>query len=92
MASESTEQQQQPVFADEKASRDDSGSFDLSLDDVPHARQGEDSAMAKRVWRKLDLYLLPVVTMFYFLSFLVSVYSIGPLARVLIPSMLLGPV
>ncbi|KAF8957377.1 major facilitator superfamily domain-containing protein [Flammula alnicola] len=26
--------------------------------------------MEKRVWRKLDLWILPVVTMFYFLSFL----------------------
>ncbi|KAF5327673.1 hypothetical protein D9619_005010 [Psilocybe cf. subviscida] len=66
----STEQHQQPTFPDGKALKDDSGSSDLSLDDFPHARQGDDSAMAKRVWRKLDLYLLPVVTMFYFLSFL----------------------
>jgi len=25
------------------------------------------------VWRKFDLYILPVVSMFYFLSFLVSI-------------------
>lgn len=31
-----------------------------------------DADMEGRVWRKLDLRLLPVVTMFYFLSFLVS--------------------
>ncbi|KDR84326.1 hypothetical protein GALMADRAFT_707697 [Galerina marginata CBS 339.88] len=29
-----------------------------------------DPALGKRVWRKLDLYILPVVTMFYLLSFL----------------------
>ncbi|KAL4257079.1 MFS transporter superfamily protein [Pleurotus pulmonarius] len=29
-----------------------------------------DSTLEKRVWRKLDLYVLPVVAMFYFLSFL----------------------
>ena len=28
-------------------------------------------AIDKRVWLKLDLWLLPVVSMFYFLSFLV---------------------
>lgn len=31
-----------------------------------------DSALDKRVWRKLDWYLLPLVAMFYLLSFLVS--------------------
>ena len=31
-----------------------------------------DPALDKRVWRKLDLFILPVVTMFYLLSFLVS--------------------
>jgi len=31
----------------------------------------EDPVMDRRVWRKLDLYILPVVAMFYFLSFLV---------------------
>lgn len=30
------------------------------------------SALEKRVWRKMDLFILPVVTMFYLLSFLVS--------------------
>lgn len=30
-----------------------------------------DPALERRVWLKLDLWLLPVVTMFYFLSFLV---------------------
>jgi hypothetical protein len=31
-----------------------------------------DPALDKIVWRKLDLWILPVVSMFYFLSFLVS--------------------
>lgn len=31
-----------------------------------------DYTLEKVVWRKLDLWILPVVTMFYFLSFLVS--------------------
>ncbi len=30
-----------------------------------------DPVLEKRVWRKLDLYVLPVVAMFYLLSFLV---------------------
>jgi hypothetical protein len=52
------------------AVKDDSGtsSVDMSDDKAPDA---SDSEMGRRVWRKLDLYLLPVVTMFYFLSFLV---------------------
>lgn len=32
----------------------------------------EDPAMEKRVWRKIDMYVLPIVAMFYLLSFLVS--------------------
>jgi hypothetical protein len=31
-----------------------------------------DTDMETKIWRKLDLYILPVVSMFYFLSFLVS--------------------
>lgn len=31
-----------------------------------------DAALEKRVWRKLDVWILPVVTIFYLLSFLVS--------------------
>ena len=30
-----------------------------------------DPYLEKRVWRKLDIFILPVVAMFYFLSFLV---------------------
>ncbi|KAF5377396.1 hypothetical protein D9757_009725 [Collybiopsis confluens] len=33
-------------------------------------RAVEDPAMEKRVWRKIDLYVLPIVAMFYLLSFL----------------------
>jgi hypothetical protein len=29
-------------------------------------------ALEKRVWRKLDLFVLPVVSMFYLLSFIVG--------------------
>jgi hypothetical protein len=36
-----------------------------------------DDVLEKRVWRKLDLYVLPVVSMFYLLSFIVS----GPTYR-----------
>jgi hypothetical protein len=32
----------------------------------------EDARLERVVWRKLDLFILPVVAMFYFLSFLVS--------------------
>jgi len=35
----------------------------------------KDSALEDRVWRKLDLRVLPVVAIFYLLSFLVS--SVG---------------
>lgn len=31
-----------------------------------------DDALEKRVWRKLDLYVLPVVSVFYLLSFIVG--------------------
>ncbi|KAJ3910154.1 major facilitator superfamily domain-containing protein [Lentinula edodes] len=31
---------------------------------------GEDPAMEKKVWRKIDTYVLPIVAMFYLLSFL----------------------
>ncbi|KAF5335882.1 hypothetical protein D9757_015139 [Collybiopsis confluens] len=33
-------------------------------------RMVEDPAMEKRVWRKIDFYVLPIVAMFYLLSFL----------------------
>lgn len=33
-----------------------------------------DHTLEKTVWRKLDLWILPVVAMFYFLSFLVSTH------------------
>lgn len=32
-----------------------------------------DPLLQKTIWRKLDFYILPVVAMFYFLSFLVRV-------------------
>lgn len=35
-----------------------------------------DPSMEKVVWRKLDLWLLPTVAMFYLLSFLVREYQI----------------
>lgn len=38
----------------------------------PVAVEDVDPALEKRIWRKLDLYILPVVTLFYLLSFLVS--------------------
>ena len=31
----------------------------------------DDSVKENRIWRKLDLYILPLASMFYFLSFLV---------------------
>ena len=33
----------------------------------------DDSVMENTVWRKLDLYILPLASMFYFLSFLVII-------------------
>lgn len=32
-------------------------------------------ALEKRVWRKLDLFVLPVVSMFYLLSFIVGGFT-----------------
>ena len=43
--------------------------------------KGDDKALGlspsleRRVWRKMDLYILPVVSMFCLLSFLVSIWS-----------------
>lgn len=34
----------------------------------------DDSVIKNTIWRKLDLYILPLVSMFYFLSFLVRYY------------------
>jgi len=51
------------------------------LEHIPSARDSLSSAedalidekdMEKRVWRKLDFYVVPIVTMYYLLSFLVS--------------------
>ena len=36
----------------------------------------DDTRLERVVWRKLDLFILPVVAMFYLLSFLVSVPSL----------------
>jgi hypothetical protein len=44
---------------------------DQSLDGLAEAPLVDD-ALEKRVWRKLDLFVLPVVSMFYLLSFIVS--------------------
>lgn len=43
---------------------------DLSVDTVSLV-PSVDPAMEKVVWRKLDLYVLPMVALFYLLSFLV---------------------
>lgn len=48
---------------------EDSSSGSLAGDGADFAPAA--SAIGKRVWLKLDLWLLPVVSMFYFLSFLV---------------------
>jgi hypothetical protein len=48
--------------------QDESESSRKSLSPAPPV----DAAFDQRVWRKLDLWILPVVAMFYFLSFLVS--------------------
>jgi len=47
---------------------------DSKDDSIPgEVTTGQDEQLEKRVWLKLDLYLLPVVAMFYLLSFLVCV-------------------
>ena len=42
---------------------------------LPHIR-AEYPVLEKRIWRKLDFYILPVVAMFYLLSFLVCIISL----------------
>jgi hypothetical protein len=44
----------------------------LTEDSRETLRDPADLVMERTIWRKLDLYILPVVSMFYFLSFLVS--------------------
>jgi hypothetical protein len=51
-----------------------------------------DPATEGRVWRKLDLRLLPVVTMFYFLSFLVGANRIMSLCTFDGRNLYAGPV
>lgn len=51
---------------------EDPSRVSLSEDGAKVAAAATSSAIEKRVWLKLDLWLLPVVSMFYFLSFLVS--------------------
>jgi len=43
-----------------------------SLSSAEHALIDE-KEIEKRVWRKLDFYVVPIVTMYYLLSFLVCV-------------------
>lgn len=49
------------------------GKEDVNSLSATHASSSSiyNPALEKRVWRKLDLYVLPVVAMFYLLSFLV---------------------
>lgn len=51
---------------------DDAGKRSSSGSSLQSSSLSPESAFGKAVWRKMDLCLLPVVTMFYFLSFLVS--------------------
>jgi hypothetical protein len=51
---------------------DDVGKESSSASSLQDSSLSPESAFGKTVWRKMDLCLLPVVTMFYFLSFLVS--------------------
>ena len=50
----------------DRSSIAESGSGETLSDSV-------DPVLEKTIWRKLDFYILPVVAMFYFLSFLVRV-------------------
>jgi len=54
----------------EKHSDHDSKSVSSSEPEV-----AVDPEMEKKVWRKLDMYVLPIVAMFYLLSFLVGILS-----------------
>ncbi|KAF9473919.1 MFS general substrate transporter [Pholiota conissans] len=54
-------------FTDDEGKETSSGS---SLRSASELSPSPDGVFGKRVWRKMDLCLLPVVTMFYFLSFL----------------------
>lgn len=50
---------------------DDVGKQSSSGSSLQDSLLSPESGFGKTVWRKMDLCLLPVVTMFYFLSFLV---------------------
>ncbi|KAJ3913969.1 major facilitator superfamily domain-containing protein [Lentinula edodes] len=54
------------MLDDSETSKDVSSSKSISSGD----RVIEDRVMEKRVWRKIDMYVVPVVAMFYLLSFL----------------------
>lgn len=71
------EKDEQPPLHDAKGS-------ELGCLNLPYLQHGDDSRMEKRVWRKLDIHLLPLTTMFYFLSFLVGSSYFHPLVQLLI--------
>lgn len=60
------------MLDDSETSKDVSSSKSISSGD----RVIEDRVMEKRVWRKIDMYVVPVVAMFYLLSFLVRFLSL----------------
>lgn len=60
------------MLDDSETSKDVSSSKSISSGD----RVIEDRVMERRVWRKIDMYVVPVVAMFYLLSFLVRFLSL----------------
>ncbi|KAF5364845.1 hypothetical protein D9757_011276 [Collybiopsis confluens] len=58
-----------PLTVMEKSEDIESGKAS-SVGSSSDLRMVEDPAMEKRVWRKIDFYVLPIVAMFYLLSFL----------------------
>lgn len=69
---------QSPTFLAEKESHNDAFSVENTpsrkggvLDSGDSIKQSDDQ-LERTVWKKLDLWVLPVVTIYYLLSFLVS--------------------
>ena len=51
---------------------------DVPVDAVPYAADADDDAVGSSVWFKLDVVVLPVAVVLYFLSSLVSLGFFGP--------------
>ena len=58
--------------AEERSMKGNDSDFEFALEKQLKSVETAPPHNARRVWLKMDLYVLPIVVMFYFLSFLVS--------------------